>query len=137
MAAVLMDGEAKMRKYAIAAWLSGIILASWQGASGAEMSEPKGPSFAVGADTLLSGDEPEFVNCKAAQVRYLTQISAKAEAVVYAHSPEWGYVLRVLYTNISQPAEKGTLICWRSEHVDETNMMVDVEGTAADLGKSQ
>ncbi len=126
-----------MWRCALAVWLNTVFLVGLVETSGAEMSEWKGPSFVVGADKVLTGDEPEFANCRVAQARYLAGISAKTEAVVYARSPEWGYVMRVLYANIEQPDQKGTLICWRSEYLDETNMIVDVPGTADDLKNSE
>jgi len=106
---------------------------------GAEMSELEGPSFAVGNDTILSGDEPEFAGCKALESEYLGGISAKAEAIVYARSSVWGYVMRVFYASkhdVQKHLETGTLICWCTPPSDKTNFLVDVAGTADDLKKA-
>lgn len=127
-----------MRRYVLTAWLICMVLTYEHRVFGAEMSEPEGPSFAIGSDTILSGDEPEFAKCKALQSEYLGSLSAKVEAIVYAHSSVWGYVIRVLYASrhdAQKRPEMGTLICWCAPPSGKTNFLVDVAGTADDLKK--
>ena len=127
-----------MRRGLIAFGLTLTVLAGHCEAAGAKMEKLYGPSFSIEEDTILSGTEPEFSKCKLFQKKYLSGISAKAEVVVYAHSPKWGYVIRLVYVDLNAPpdkAERGTLICWRPDQRDETNFLVDLVGTAADLRK--
>lgn len=124
-----------MWKYLAGAFLQilGVVGAE---ASGHDMTKFEGPRFAVGTDNVLSGTEPEFAACKSFQAKYLSGIAAKTNAISYAYSSEWGYVLRVLYVNVDalhENAERGTLVCWRQKGDDAVKFLVDVPGTAADL----
>jgi len=100
------------------------------------MQKVEGPSFTIGTDTILSGEEAGFSKCKSFQDKYLAGISARVEAVVYAYSEKWGHVVRSYYKTRRQPAgvvEEGTLVCWRENDSDEVKFLVDIEGRLSDL----
>ena len=124
-------------KYLAAICIGSIVLIGGYGAFGAGMTKSDGPLFPVGADTLLSGNEPEFAKCKAWQAEFLATISGKPDKVVYALSAEWGHVMRSVYVSISEDGQpsRGTLICWHLPGSNRVSYIVDEVGTAADLVK--
>jgi hypothetical protein len=95
-----------------------------------------GPSFAIGDDSPLTGDEIGFAECKEFQRKYLAGISATIEQASFARNEQWGYVVRVIYSTrgeLGGTRAGGTLICWSSERGAPVDFLVDVPGTAADL----
>lgn len=99
------------------------------------MDELDVPSFTISNETVLTGDEPEFHQCKSFQAKYFASISARPEMAVYSYSEAWGYVIRTLYIiGDAVPIQsRSTMICWRPKDLDEIKFAVGVRGAATDL----
>ena len=97
------------------------------------LQPPWPKTTAYGNDVIMSGVEPEFAACKSIASDFLSRTQSTTQATVYAHSDEWGYVLRIYYSS-GDTASEGTLVCWSRSSNELPSVAVDLPGRLADLG---
>lgn len=93
------------------------------------------PSFNVGNDILLSGNEIEFFEMKSFAAQHLADIGAQIKVECYTVNEKWGHIYRIVYVSTQPKSDlRGTLMLWKTHGSEKFSISSSVPAVELDWG---